>query len=154
LLENHSYPAPDWAAALLAAHRGAWAGVGPRVENANPLSSVSRAGFWLAYASMSGPQEAGVRTILPWHNTAYKRELITSFGERLPDLLDVEGVLQAELIAAGRELFLEPAAVIHHVNVSKFSSGLELLFQRGRHLGGWNSKRRRMAPWQRGLAAL
>src|SRR5688572_17047758 len=44
-VENHSFPAPGWAEALLRAHEGPWAVVGPAVENANPRTRTSRVGF-------------------------------------------------------------------------------------------------------------
>lgn len=34
--EDHSYPNPEWADALISAHEKAWAAVGPAVGNANP----------------------------------------------------------------------------------------------------------------------
>jgi GT2 family glycosyltransferase len=45
LAEDHSYPDPDWAAALIGAHRHPWAAVGPAVRNANPKSVTSWADF-------------------------------------------------------------------------------------------------------------
>src|SRR5581483_2731400 len=41
LLEDHSFPRPGWARALIAAHRGPWAAVGPAVDNANAGGVVS-----------------------------------------------------------------------------------------------------------------
>ena len=45
LIEDHSYPGPEWAEALLRAHAGPWTGVGPAVDNANPESAAS----WVNY---------------------------------------------------------------------------------------------------------
>src|SRR5205823_4333630 len=41
LAEDHSFPARTWAEALIEAHRGPWAAVGPAIANANPGSLVS-----------------------------------------------------------------------------------------------------------------
>ncbi|HWF54281.1 MAG TPA: hypothetical protein VG223_06640 [Solirubrobacteraceae bacterium] len=153
LLEDHSYPEPGWAAALISAHDGPWAGVGPRVENANPGTAVSRVTFWLTYASMTGPQSAGVRTLLPWHNSAYKRELLAGYGERLGPLLEWEGNLQADLIARGLQLYMEPAARTHHVQVSAPRAALAQHFQRGRILGGQRAAAERWPWWHRAAYA-
>src|SRR5512145_855320 len=45
LAEDHSYPDPGWAAALIEAHQHSWAVVGPAVRNANPKSVISWADF-------------------------------------------------------------------------------------------------------------
>lgn len=153
LLEDHSYPEPTWAAALLTAHAEPWAGVGPVVENANPRTAMSRVTFWLTYAALSGPHDAGTRTVLPWHNTAYKRHLVAGYGDGLGALLQWEGNLQADLVARGHELYLEPAARTHHANVSSFTSALGLHFQRGRILAAQHAARETWPNWRRRLYA-
>ena len=50
LAETHSFPDPGWADALVAAHRGPWAAVGPVVRNANPETAISWADLLLDYA--------------------------------------------------------------------------------------------------------
>src|SRR5262249_3803632 len=47
--EEHSYPEAGWAAALVEAHRGAWAGVGGVLRNANPRSVASWANLILDF---------------------------------------------------------------------------------------------------------
>ncbi|MFN2433451.1 MAG: hypothetical protein ABR599_11675 [Gemmatimonadota bacterium] len=97
--EDHSFPEPGWAEALLQAHRGPWAAVGPSIVNANPATAVSWAtlltsfGRWLELDA-SGPADA-----IAWHNSAYKREVLLGLGDELEPLLEVEGLLQAELAA-------------------------------------------------------
>jgi hypothetical protein len=153
LLEDHSYPEPGWAAALLAAHTQPWAGVGPSVENANPGTAISRVTFWFSFAAMSGPQEAGTRTLLPWHNTAYKREILTGYGERLGPLLAWEGDLQDDLLARGHQLYLAPAARTHHLQGSAFTAALGIHFQCGRILGGQHAEKERLPWWRRAAYA-
>src|SRR5580704_3232009 len=41
LAEDHCFPEPGWAQALINAHQGPWAVVGPVVRNANPATTVS-----------------------------------------------------------------------------------------------------------------
>ena len=154
LIEDHSFPEPEWAAALLGAHAGPWVAVGPAVENANPGSAVSRVVFWLSYIALSGPQPAGPRNVLAWHNTSYKRDVLEGYGERLGELLEWEGNLQADLRSRGQELYLEPAARTHHVNVSRPASALPLHFTRGRIFGGTRAEREHWPTWRRGVYAL
>ena len=153
LIEDHSYPEPEWAEALLRAHVGAWTGVGPVVFNANPQSAASWVNYILAYGGFCPPVEAGERDLLPWHNSAYKREALAPLGARLGPLLEWEGALQAELRAGGHTLYLEPAARTHHSNVSRLSSTVGLNVQRGRILGALRAERERWPTWRRVLQA-
>jgi len=47
--EEHCYPDPGWAAALIATHEQGWAAVGPSMRNANPRTLISWAGLFLHY---------------------------------------------------------------------------------------------------------
>jgi hypothetical protein len=149
LIEDHSFPEPEWAAALLAAHEGPWSGVGPAVENANPTSAMSWVNFILSYGTFAGDVTAGERDLLPWHNSAYKRSALAPFDDRLPSLLEWEGHLQDAMRANGKTLYLEPRARTHHMNVSRFGSTIGLNIQRGRILGAQRAGRERWPPWRR-----
>jgi hypothetical protein len=153
LIEDHSFPAPEWADALLRAHAGAWTAVGPSVDNANPESAGSWVNYILSYGGFAPPLEAGEREILPWHNSAYKRDAIVPFGDRLGPLLEWEGALQAELRAQGHTLYLEPAARTAHSNVSRMWSTVGLNVQRGRALGAQRAERERWPTWRRVVQA-
>jgi len=143
LIEDHSFPEPTWAAALIAAHAGPWTGVGPAVDNANPQSAMSWVNFILSYGIFSGTPPAGERELLPWHNSSYKRAALDPYADRLGVLLDWEGHLQHALRASGHRLYLEPAARTRHINVSRLSSTIGLNLQRGRILGAQRSERER-----------
>jgi hypothetical protein len=154
LIEDHSYPEPEWAEALLRAHAaGGWAGVGPVVGNANPESAASWVNYILGYGGFAPPLEAGERDLLPWHNSAYKRDAITTFGDRLGPLLEWEGALQAELRSRGHALYLEPAACTQHSNVSNVWSTVTLNLHRGRILGAQRAVRESWPVWRRALQA-
>lgn len=116
--EDHCYPDPEWADALIRAHDGPWAAVGPQFDNANPASMISWADFFLNFGSAAAPATSGVTTDLAWHNTSYKRSLLIECGGRLEQLLETEGLLQADLRERGHELWLEARARTAHVNVS------------------------------------
>jgi hypothetical protein len=153
LIEDHSFPEPEWAEALLRAHAGAWTGVGPAVGNANPESAGSWVNYILSYGGFAPPLPAGERDLLPWHNSSYKRDALAPFGERLGALLEWEGALQAELRSRGHTLYLEPAARTHHSNVSAPWSTVGLNMQRGRILGAQRAERERWPAWRRTLQA-
>ncbi len=116
--ETHSYPEPEWAAALLAAHDGPWAAVGARILNANPGSRISWANILIDFAPWVERRERGPMREMPGHNTSYKREVLLARGERLEHDLASETLLAAELIAAGHQLLFEPAAATRHVNLA------------------------------------
>lgn len=117
--EDHCYPAPTWADALIRAHEGAWAAVGPEFENGNPRSAMSWADFYLNFGRFAAPAQHGVASGLAWHNTSYKRSVLLECGDELASLLETEGLLQDRLRASGYELWLESAARVAHVNFSR-----------------------------------
>jgi hypothetical protein len=147
--EDHSFPDPDWAAALIEAHRGPWAAVGPVVVNANPGSAVSWADFMLGYGPWLEPSPGGVVDYLPGHNSSYKRALLLELGSELEERLNAECVLHWDLRRRGHRLYLEPAARTFHVNFSRLRSWLSAAFLQGRTFAaervrseGWGPARR------------
>jgi hypothetical protein len=153
LVEDHSFPEPEWAEAMLRAHAGGWTGVGPVVYNANPETVGSWVNYILSYGGFAPPLEAGERDLLPWHNSSYKRDALAPFADRLGHLLEWEGSLQAELRARGHALYLEPAARTHHSNVSRAWSTVGLNTQRGRIMGAQRAAREGWPLWRRVLQA-
>ena len=141
-VENHSFPAPGWAEALLHAHQGPWAVVGPAVENANPYTRTSKVTFLITYARWSPPHTAGEVELLPFHNSAYKREWLDRLGDRLGAMLDDEYRLQSDVRTAGGRLYLEPAARTAHTNETLLGASLTLFFNQGRSFGAG-----RIATW-------
>jgi hypothetical protein len=140
LAEDHSFPEPGWAEALLAGHaEGAWAAVGPVVCNANPDTAVSWANFLLEYGPWTGPAQRGAATHLPGHNSSYRRDLLLAYGERLEALMEAESILQWDLRHRGYQLLLEPAARTNHLNFSKLSSSIKLRFNCGRQFAATRS---------------
>ena len=146
LTEDHAYPAPGWAAALIAAHGAPWAAVGPTIGNANPDSGLSWANLLLSYGRWLAPVTGGVIDDVPGHNSSYKRASLLSFGPALEGLLEREGALHRELRAAGYQLYLETAARTDHQNFSRLSSSLALRFHAARLFG---ASRASDADWSR-----
>jgi hypothetical protein len=123
-VEDHSFPEPGWAEALITAHRQPWAAVAPTVLNANPQSVVSRAEYLLGFAPWGKGVSSGIVEALPSHQTSYKREVLLQYGVDLPDLLEHEVVLHSDLQRRGYQFYHEAGAKTRHVNISLFTSYL------------------------------
>lgn len=133
--EDHSYPVPRWAEALVKRHESEWAAVAPAFVNGNP-GPLSWADIFLSFGSWVAPLRGGEMTRLPWHNTSYKRDLLLAYGDRLAYVLEVETVLQDDLRAGGHRLYLDTEARTHHVNFSRIGPFLHEYFVSGRLFGG------------------
>lgn len=116
--EDHSYPEPGWAAALIKRHLDGYAAVGPAIANANSGSATSWAQLFMTYGGWVAPAAAGEPQDLPGHNSSYKREALLPYGDELAVKLRRETLLHTDLLRRGERLFLEPRAVTRHVNVS------------------------------------
>lgn len=147
--EDHCFPEPDWAEALIATHSNGYAAVGPLIRNANPATSLSWAGLFLHYGCCLVPALSRQCTNLPWHNTSYKRDLLLCYGAELASMLIVEGILFDDLRAKGHTLYLEPAARTNHVNISKLSSWVRHAFWGGRLFGAMRAQKKHWSVWRR-----
>jgi len=142
--EEHSYPDPGWARALIEAHRGAWAAVGAAIANANPDNLISWASLFSDFGPWVEPARVGEVSFLAWHHTAYKRSVLLDYNSNLDDMLETEGILHRELRARGHRLYLEPAAKAYHVNISLPFSYIGAQFHGGRMFG---AARTRHGQW-------
>lgn len=115
-LEDHCYPEPGWARALIEAQRGRWAAIGYAFTNANPESYVGRASMIADYGTWAHPARSGPARFLPGNNALYRRAALEPFGARLESLLVVDFNLQDALRKAGHELYLEADARAAHEN--------------------------------------
>lgn len=148
-LEDHCYPDPGWAAAVVKAFRGPWAGVGYAFRVANPEAWACRIAAVTEYGQWLEPVRSGERTQLPGNNVAYRRAALERFGARLPDLLDVDFVLHRALRAAGEHLFVAGDAVVAHEHFARlrdaaYAAHLYCSLLAQRRSVGW-SRRRRLA---------
>lgn len=152
--EDHCYPEPGWAEALLAAHQQPWAAVGPVVCNANPINSVSWADFWIGYGPWAHPQAAGPREFLPGHNSSYKKEILLGLNLPLESLLEAETVLHWELRRRGHQLWLEPGARVRHVNFWRWSRWIPVQLWAGRVFAAARASEQNWPVWKRCLYSL
>ena len=130
--EDHCFPDPGWATALLAAYAGGHVAVGPVIRNANPDTMVSWADLIIGYGPWLAPGRAECPDQIPGHNSSYDRAALLEYGDRLVEMMDAETVLQWDLRSRGRTLYLEPAATAAHTNFSRWSIWLPALFHHGR----------------------
>lgn len=147
-VEEHSYPAPGWAEALIKAHDGPWDAVGGAILNANPRSMVSWASMLTDFGPWVAPVSGGEVDRLPPHHTSYKKTVLEEYGSRLAPLLESETVLIGNLNKQGSGLYLEPEAISSHVNISAARSYIQGEFLGGRLFGaarvrsrGWGVRR-------------
>lgn len=143
--EDHCYPGAGWAEALVRAHEGPWAAVGPVVGNANTDGVVAWADFLLGYGPWLDPTPAGPIDYLPGHNSSYKRGVLLEYEPDLEEWLDAESILHWDLRARGHQLYLEPAARTFHFSYSRVSAWLPATFLAARTFAG-----RRARDWTLG----
>jgi hypothetical protein len=149
--EDHAFPAPGWADALVKRHRENWAAVGPVMANANPRSITSWANLLIEYSMWLDPAEGGEREHLPGHNCSYKRVRLLEYGDRLEAMMDAESILHWDLRARGYKLYLEPKARTFHQNFSALAPSLPLRFHGGRLFA--SSRAQDWSAWRKALFA-
>ena len=148
--EDHCYPEPEWAEKLVAAfeespNRGA---VGPVVANANPRSLLSWANYYACFGHWSPGHPGGPDRQGPWHNTAYRKDLLLAFGQELPTLFAMEGLLQEDLRRQGYEVYISLEVRAQHINISRLVPYLHHGFLGGRLIREPQERTRRVEPGQ------
>jgi hypothetical protein len=131
LVEDHAYPEPEWAEAVLRAHGGPWTAVGSAHVNANPESTLSWVNFLISYWRWAEPIDSG-ETRVSRNNIALKAEALVSYGDNLRTLLGREGRLLDDLESKGARFYLEREARMHHLNPSSIRATAQLRYHAGR----------------------
>ena len=147
--EDHSWPEPCWAEAIVEAHQAGYAVVGPRILNANPDSVLSCANYFACFGSWCEASPAGEVSQTPWHNTSYRREHLLQLGSELPKLLEVEVLLQDRLRQQGFHLFLLEKACTYHLNISRLGSWIRQAFWAGKLFAGTRWREKHWGPMRR-----
>jgi hypothetical protein len=144
LAEDHAFPAPGWAEALITAHRHPWAAVGAVIRNPNnPRSVIAWADVLIGFGEYLAPGESGVVKRLPGNNSSYKREVLLDYGTHLETMMETESLLHKDLLQKGHQLYQESAAQVSHLNFERVSSYLCIKYLSGRIFGaararGWS----------------
>jgi len=152
--EDHCFPEPGWAEALLEAHRRGCAAVGATLTNANPGSLLSWADLFLNFGPCVMKQSGGVSRFIPWHNSSYAKAALDEYGDELAQMLEVEGILHIDQELRGRALFLCAQAITHHVNISRFSSFLRGHFWGSRMFWAALVRKQQWRLWKRLVLAI
>ena len=154
LLENHVYPDPGWAAAILEAHRGPWAAVGSVIDNANPDSATSWVEHLMSYGFHDSSMPGGERARVSRNNLVFKRSVLDGFGARLPEALARDGGLLEEVQRAGGRFYRETGARLAHLNVSLLVPMLTLRIYSARARAATRARTEGWAPPKRLLYVL
>jgi hypothetical protein len=135
--EDHSFPEPTWAAALVAAHERGYAGIAPEMKNGNPATALSWAGMFLHFGGVV-ERSTGFETDWPAasHNMSYRRDVLLELGDQLSELMLAELFLHRAIRARGHKLWVEPAAATRHINLSRLAPALRHAWLGGRMYGG------------------
>ena len=147
--EDHCFPAPEWAAALIEAHRGPWAAVGPIIGLANPqhyrawASYFMQYGDWIAGSGRLGGESRDVAG----HNSSYKRDVLLAYGADLDRMMVFETTLHEDLAARGHRLYVAADARSYHVFITRLRPFLVEHFHIGRLLAA--TRRRRWSVGRR-----
>lgn len=149
-LEEHARACPGWAAALLRAHRGPWAAVGPVVESGNPGRGHSEVVGLMSYGRCRPPQDAASTTRwLPGQNSSLRRSVLLAYGQDLAWMLMNDNLLFARLVRDGHRLTFAPDARIRHYDEATLAATVPSFFHyhrlyghRRANLFGWTAARR------------
>jgi len=133
--EDHCFPEPGWANALVDALEAGAMGAGPVMINANPQDAVSRANFLLEYGPWSNEGVSGRVRHLPGHNSAYRRDVLVALGPKLEQVLELESPWLWQQTEQGATLMCVANAHSHHFNFSVLGPALPLRFHGGRVFG-------------------
>lgn len=120
-LEEHILVVPGWLDAIVSGFRAGHGGVGGEPGALNPGRGISDAITLMNYGPFRPTPAPRTFHMLPGHNSAYRRDLLLSFGELLPSLLASEVLLNWKIIEKGHTLLLDPAAKFLHLNEEALS---------------------------------
>ena len=132
-LEDHCYPDPGWAQALVSAYAGGAAAAGYAVGNANPDSLVSQIVHLATYGEWEAPVGGPVSS-LPGGNVSYRRDVLRDLGPELADLLTTDFNLHNRLLASQLRLVMAPAARVSHESEERYLDALRTCFVYSRAL--------------------
>jgi hypothetical protein len=147
LTEDHCFPTPTWAEALLKAHQQPWAGVGPTFSLMNLHSHRGWAMFFIQYAPWMKPTPGGLVADIAGHNSSYKKDVLLQYGDRLEAMMDFEYALHQDLLGRGYQIYLESQAETAHVFMTDQRSCLEENFTIGRLLAA--TRARTLPGWKK-----
>lgn len=115
-LEEHTAPEPGWAAEIIASDDDDWAAAGTAIRHGNPGSPQSDASYQVSYGLFEPPVSGGEATVLPGHNSVYRRAILLDLGANLAEFLAIDTVLHEKLRRADLKLMMLNSGVVQHWN--------------------------------------
>lgn len=150
--EDHCFPEPGWAEALVEAFEPLADGrtpaaAGPLMVNENPQTLWSWAAFTLHFSHSAFTESHGPVPYVATHNTCFRKEVLVALGDHLDSGIEMELLLQDRLRSGGHVLFQQSKAVTRHTNISRPRASLTASFY-----GGWlfSTVRLREQQWNLG----
>lgn len=126
--EEHGFPPEDWAEVLIRTFEaGGYDAVGWGMLPSNP-GLVAWAHIYGQFGDAVAPLASGSATRLGPHHGAYRRDLLTGYGDELASLFGNEGVLYPELVRRGKAIYLTGETVTGHTQISNLSDYIWLEF--------------------------
>jgi len=154
ILEDHGRVDPDWARALIDAHRDTSVGaVGGAVENGRE-GLVNWAAFFTEYSAYMSPVVEGEHADLPGNNIAYKRPYLLRHAREL-EQGRWESWINDKLRADGVKIASTNAVVVHHIKPFQLAHFLIQRFHFARSYAGMRrSEQSKMTRLVYGLGSL
>lgn len=147
-LEDHCYPAPGWAEAVLGGFATGAAAVGYGLAIANPEGVAPRIDGFSQVGALLYPEHDDRRTFLTAGNVAYRRDVLRG----RESLIRNDFLLQQKIREGGGTLLQVAAAEVFHEHFSRWRDNLVATALAGRCLatariqhGGWTRRRRAAA---------
>ena len=134
-MEDHCFPEPQWAAAMLSRLEEGWTGVGSVFCPANPQTAIAQAMHLVCYGQWLAPARSREVAYIAGNNCAYRRDVLVARGNRLPLDLAVPSAMQVELREQGQRLFVDAAALVRHWDCSVWRGVPTTFFALGRVIG-------------------
>jgi hypothetical protein len=148
IAETHAYPDPDVCERVVELLSQGWSLVVPGLRNANPRNAISWGGFLSDYGAWSRVLPEGEIQRAPAHNTAFRREVLMDFGDKLERAFGFGDGLHEGMRSRGQRAWFEPVVAVEHVNIYRVRHWLKERFLSGVLIGGSRSEK---WPWSRRL---
>ncbi len=114
--EDHAYVIPGWLESLTRGFEAGHGGVGSVPQVKNPGMGISDAVNIINFGFFPPITKPCTYYMLPGHNSAYRRDILLSFGDLLPILITTEVLLNSKMTENGFTLLLDPQAGYFHQN--------------------------------------
>ena len=140
ILEDHCLPHENCLEHMLSRLEEGWSAVGPAFVSGNTVSRLAIAANLLTYGEWMGCDEGGERRFVSGYNSAFRKDVLLSRGERLDEDLVTPSTLQMQLYDEGHRFYFEVRAVMSHWESSGYRGVSKILLKNGRGLGALRSR--------------